>query len=142
MKNFFIIITLLFSLQTLQGQDLQYLSKLTEYRFLKNNSVIPFEWIDRDIFINENSIKIISKSKNTTEIQTWSISNKVKNLDDTEINTVYYVHKSNTEYAYEDPSIFIVYENKEGKVEIIDWQIPPLEESESLEPRVTRFHIN
>ena len=124
------------------GQSVSYNSKLTEYTFLQSKMITPLEWIDRDIKISNDKITIISRGKLATEIQTWLINYQETNYDTFESTTVYYTHSPKAEYDYEDPSLFIVYKNKEGKVEIIDWQIPPLSESESTEPRTTRFYID
>ncbi|WP_026935171.1 hypothetical protein [Christiangramia echinicola] len=124
------------------SQSKTYNSKLTEYYITQNNAEVPSEWINRDILIDEDFIRIVTKDKSTTEIQTWKINYTEKNYDTYKSNTVYYTNLNSSENEFENPSVFTVYRNKAGKVELIDWQIPTPLNGNKSKTYFYRFHID
>ena len=118
-------------------QKTTYTSLATEYFIEPKPAIAPMEWLKRDIRINGDTISLISYGAAATEIQRWIIQTKKQTYETNSSNIVYYTHLASG-YDREYPAVFIVYKNKDEKVEVIDCQQKLPNGSQS----VIRFHID
>ncbi|WP_298527826.1 hypothetical protein [uncultured Christiangramia sp.] len=138
MIRFLIIPIILFYAGNIQSQ-VEYNSKLSEYNVGNGNS--QYEWIDRNIIIYPGKIVIKSNGKEATDYQTWLISN----IEQSQFNkfslTLYYTHLQSSIELMENPSVFTLYKDPEGRVQLIELQFPIItEDSNKFETH--RIHIN
>ena len=110
---------------------------MTEY-FSESSLDIPSsEWIKREIKIIHETLYIISYDKDLKDIQRWTILGVDKGYNNNLKQTIYF---TNLASAQHDPvsAIFIVSENIDNKVEIIDCKL----QLQNTTPAVIRVHID
>ena len=132
---------IVFFINSVTYGQVAYKSLLTEYRYEPGN-IPPHEWIDRDIYIDTDTITIITNGKLVTDIQKWKVNYWEQNIDTRSSNFVYHTSLINSPESTDLPAIFRVVENEEGQVEFIEWEIPPPEDVLNAAPFVARFFID
>lgn len=141
MKRFKILF-LLFGLFILPAEAQTYHSSLTEYRYGNYELLSPYKWRETSIIISNDTITIISHQKNQMEAQRWAVNNKEVVLQENSEIHQYFTQLVNTPNDTLLPAKLSFCKNKDGIVEFIDLELPPVSNSEKAAHITTRFHVN
>lgn len=124
------------------AQTQTFQSSLTEYKYGNYELHSPYKWQKTSITIKDDTITVISYQKNQTEVQRWTINNQeIINKENSTVHE-YFTQLVNAPNNKLLPTKFSVWKNKNGKVEFIDLEIPPLSKSAKAPHITSRFHVD
>jgi len=134
--------TLLFCITSIGWGQATFTSKLTEYITVPASATSPFQWIDREIILDDDTILIKTyRKEGDIDIEIWDKKDPEVNLSRSENNLIriFYTYLIFENVRLE--SIFRFVGNREGVIYLIERELL-LPEGDKDESLITRYHVD